>query len=141
MKTIEVYRGVVHPWLCDAMGHLTTRHYVAMFDDAAYHLFAALGFTSAHLDAGIGIADVKATISYREELRAGELVLVRAGVTRVGEKSLTMMYFMDNLRTGAVAADQELISVQFDLKARRAIPVLPEIREKAEAMIAAGQSA
>ena len=44
MKMIECYRGVVHPWLCDAMGHLTTRHYVGMFDDAGYHLLAALGF-------------------------------------------------------------------------------------------------
>ena len=33
-------RAVVHPWLCDMMGHLTTRHYVGMFDDAAYALFA-----------------------------------------------------------------------------------------------------
>lgn len=36
---LPVYRGVVHPWLCDAMGHLTTRHYLAMFDDAIYHLY------------------------------------------------------------------------------------------------------
>ena len=52
---IECYRGVVYPWLCDSMGHMTTRHYTAMFDDASYHMFAALGFTPDHLAAGIGL--------------------------------------------------------------------------------------
>ena len=33
-----VQKSVAHPWMCDVLGHLTTRHYVAMFDDAAYHL-------------------------------------------------------------------------------------------------------
>ena len=26
-KARETYRGVVHPWQCDVMGHLTTRFY------------------------------------------------------------------------------------------------------------------
>jgi len=38
-ETARVHFGVAHPWLCDSMGHLTSRHYVAMFDDASYHFF------------------------------------------------------------------------------------------------------
>ena len=33
-RPIDCGLAVVHPWLCDAMGHLTTRHYLGMFDDA-----------------------------------------------------------------------------------------------------------
>ena len=50
---MECYRGVVHPWLCDAMGHMTTRHDMAMFDDGSYHLLAALGFEPRHLAEGV----------------------------------------------------------------------------------------
>jgi acyl-CoA thioester hydrolase len=135
MAMVEVYRGVVHPWLCDVMGHMTTRHYAAMFDDAAYHLLAHLGFTADHLKQGIGIADVQATLRYKAELGPGELVLIRGGVSRLGEKSLTMLYQMENLRTHETAAEMEMISVQFDLKARKAVPLLPEIRTRAEAML------
>lgn len=133
---IECYRGVVHPWLCDSMGHMTTRHYTAMFDDASYHLFAALGFTPDHLAAGIGLADVKMTTSFLAELNAGALVLVYGRVVRVGNKSMTAHYRMNNLHTGELAAELESISTQFDLKARKAVPLLPEIRANAERLLA-----
>lgn len=132
---IECYRGVVHPWLCDNMGHMTTRHYTAMFDDASYHLFAALGFTPDHLAAGIGIADVKLTTTFLAELNAGTLVIVHGRVVRVGTKSITTQYRMRNLHTGEIAAELEAVTTQFDLDARRAVPLLPEIRANAERML------
>lgn len=128
----ECYRGVVHPWLCDNMGHMTTRHYTAMFDDASYHMFAALGFTPDHLAAGIGIADVKMTTSFLAELNAGALLIIKGHVTRLGTKSLTAVYRMENLHTGETAATLEAVTTQFDLKSRRAVPLLPEIRASAE---------
>ena len=134
---MECYRGVVHPWLCDQMGHMTTRHHVAMFDDASYHLLAAIGFTPAHLDRGVGFADVRMTIDYRAELRAGSLVLVRGTVTGLRERSMTTRYRMEAVHDGALAAELEAVTVQFDLAARRAIALLPEIRAGAERLAAA----
>jgi len=128
MEPIECYRGVVHPWQCDAMDHFTTRFYVGMFDDAAYHLFAAVGFTAAHLKRGIGFADLKTTLSYLAELKAGDLVLVRGAVRKLGTKSLTAYYTMSNIETGVVSAEMEAITVQFDLHARKAIPIADDIR-------------
>jgi acyl-CoA thioester hydrolase len=136
MKMIECYRGVVHPWLCDAMGHMTTRHYVGMFDDAGYHLLAALGFAASHIDNGVGFADVRHVITYKAELRVGELLLIRCGVLRVGETSLTALYRMEALESGATAAEMEVVMVQFDLRKRQSMSVLPEIRTKAEAFMA-----
>ena len=125
---IECYRGVVHPWLCDMMGHMTTRHYTAMFDDGSYHLLAAIGYCPQMLAGGIGFADVKLTTSFKAELNAGALVIIHGSVAAVGGKSLTTFYRMANLNTGEVAAELESVTVQFDLKMRRAIALLPEIR-------------
>ncbi|MBX3532344.1 MAG: thioesterase family protein [Rhizobiaceae bacterium] len=130
MQPIECYRGVVHPWQCDAMGHFTTRFYMGMFDDAAYHLLAAAGFTAAHLKRGLGFADLKTTLSYLEELKAGDLVVVDGAVVKVGTKSLTTRYRMFNLASGEVAAEMEAVTVQFDLRTRKAIPIENDIREK-----------
>jgi len=41
------YRGVVYPWQCDAMGHFTTRFYMAVFDEAAWHFLWEAGFDPA----------------------------------------------------------------------------------------------
>lgn len=131
MSPVDCYHGVVHPWMCDMMGHFTTRYYVAMFDDAAYHLLAAIGLTSKQIKAGIGIADLKTTLSYKAELHAGDLVAITGRVIRIGDKSITAAYEMKNVYTGVLAAEMEAISVQFDLNARRAISVIPEIREAA----------
>jgi acyl-CoA thioester hydrolase len=133
---IECYRGVVHPWLCDLMGHLTTRHYAAMFDDGSYHLLAAIGCTPHHIREGVGFADVKATFTYKSELRAGDLLVIQGQIVRVGEKSLTAHYAMKNLSNGVTAAEMESVTVQFDLRARKAIPLVPEFREGAEALLA-----
>lgn len=142
-QEIECYRGVVHPWLCDAMGHMTTRHYTAMFDDGSYHLLAALGFGPDMLARRIGFADVNLNMNFKAELGVGDLVVVTGGVEKIGGKSMITRYTMRNLATGDVAADLVASTVQFDLAARRAIEVLPEIRANArrlfpEAEIAAG---
>ena len=48
---ILVQKSVAHPWMCDVLGHMTTRHYVAMFDDAAYHmLYSVFGWTGSSDD-------------------------------------------------------------------------------------------
>jgi acyl-CoA thioester hydrolase len=134
-KGVECYRGVVHPWMCDFMGHMTTRHYTAMFDDASYHMLAALGFTPAHLRNGTGFADVKLTTSFKSELHSGALVVVHGEVVGIGNKSLSVDYRMTQLDTGTVAAEMESVTVQFDLKRRRAIALIPEIRAGAEARL------
>ncbi len=118
--------AVVHPWLCDGMGHLTTRHYLAMFDDASYHLFAALGYDSLAAEwQGIGWADVRHEIEYKGELQSGALVTIDGKVTMLGNSSLSTsfrLYQLGETRPRATLAGR---TVCFDLEARRSRP-LPE---------------
>ena len=129
-----VYQGVVHPWLCDAMGHLTTRHYMGMFDDASYHLLRQLFGYAGPFGAfeGKGWADVKHVIEYKAEVPAGTLVEVRGELVKLGTKSITARYELINLATGGIAATMESITAYFDLAARKAIPITDEMRAAAE---------
>jgi acyl-CoA thioester hydrolase len=130
---LALYKGVVHPWLCDAMGHLTTRHYMAMFDDASYHLYhQVLGYTGPSGEyEGKGWADVKHVIEYKGEVAAGTLVEVRGELVKLGGKSLSARYELVNLATGEVAATMESITAYFDLAARKATPITDAMRAKA----------
>jgi acyl-CoA thioester hydrolase len=127
-------RAVVHPWLCDMMGHLTTRHYVGMFDDAAYALFAqATGWNADDpAFAGMGWADVRHEIEYKDEVPAGALVEIFGTITRVGNSSLETRYEMRRASTGAVAATILAKTVFFDLKQRKASPLTEAMRQGIE---------
>ena len=130
---INTYFGVVHPWLCDAMGHLTTRHYVGMFDDASYHLLAAL---DANLDEmrqeDRGFADVKSTLEYKGELHSGALIEIRSTLLSLGNKSFTHRHAMYNRGNSQLAATMENTTVAFDLKTRRAVPLFDHFRRASE---------
>ena len=128
-----IFNGVVHPWLCDVMGHLTTRHYVAFFDDASYFwLDKIFGWNGDQvLKDGLGFADVKHTIEYQAEAAAGDLLEVRASLIKLGGKSFTTEYQMYNLSKDEVAATLESICVYFDTNARKAIPITDEMRSQA----------
>ncbi|MDG1997092.1 MAG: acyl-CoA thioesterase [Emcibacteraceae bacterium] len=128
-----IFNGVVHPWLCDVMGHMTTRHYVAFFDDASYFwldkIFSWNGDQA--LKNGLGFADVKHTIEYQAEAATGDLLEVRACLTKLGGKSFTTEYQMYNLSKDEIAAKLESICVYFDTNTRKAIPITDQMRLRA----------
>lgn len=128
-----IFNGVVQPWLCDVMGHLTTRHYVAFFDDASYFwLNKIFGWSGEQASKdGLGFADVKHTIEYKAEAVAGDLLEVRARLTKLGGKSFTTHYEMYNISKDEVAATLESICVYFDTNARKAIAITDEMRAQA----------
>lgn len=127
---IDCGLAVVHPWLCDAMGHLTTRHYLGMFDDAAYHLFACFEYYPEMAKSeGWGWADVQHEINYRSELLSGDLVRLDGRVLKVGQTSLATEYRMFNRRENSLAATLSARTVCFDLEARKSKPVPDQIRK------------
>jgi len=137
-KLIETHRGVVHPWLCDALGHLTTRNYMAMFDDAGWHLLLALGLSpGGMLQQKRSWADVRHEIEYLRELTEGELVLIRSTPVKVGGKSLTYRHEMSNAESGGVCATMTVTAVYFDLDQRKAIPIDETLRQKIESWLVA----
>jgi acyl-CoA thioester hydrolase len=131
---VVVNKGIAQPWECDVMGHLTTRFYVAMFDDASYHfLYQVFGWTiSAHETGKYGWADVRHVIEYKAEVSAGDVLEIRAHLQKIGTKSFTTLYEMVNLAKDEVAATLESICVYFDLEERAAIAITDEMRETAQ---------
>ena len=130
---VLVQKSVAHPWMCDVLGHMTTRHYVAMFDDAAYHmLYNVFGWTgSSDNENRIAWADVQHTLDYKAEVSAGDLLEIQAKLTKVGNKSITIYYEMKNLGNGEVAATLQVVCVLFDLNTRESVKMSDELRQLA----------
>ena len=130
---VIVQKSVAHPWMCDVLGHMTTRHYVAMFDDAAYHmLYEVFGWTGSSDDENkIAWADVNHTIDYKAEVSAGDILEIEAKLKKIGNKSITIYYEMRNLGKNEVAASLQVISVLFDLESRESVEISEELKQLA----------
>lgn len=133
----EAYRGVVHPWLCDIMQHMTTRHYVAMFDDASYHLGHECGIEINPETSDFGFVDVKHTIEYIDELKAGDLIVIKCAIVKIGNSSYVSKYEMYNLKGMTLSATMEAVTVYFDLKARKSSPLTKDFHAKASKLLIA----
>jgi acyl-CoA thioester hydrolase len=118
------------------MGHMNVQHYVGMFDQAAFHFQAALGLKFHHLkEEGEVLIDAQHTIQYKREQPVGSLVTISSCLTRMGTKSVTALHRMVNTETGDLAATSEIVSVYFDLRTRKSLPIPGDIKAKLQAHV------
>lgn len=126
------YKGVVFPVQCDVMGHMNVQHYIAAFDQASWHLVAAAGYKSAWLEERkLGWADRHYDVDFLDELPVGSLIEVCSKIVKVGRTSLTLHHAMHNSETGVLCAEITIVTILFDLVARKATPLPPEMVEGA----------
>ena len=132
------YRGVVYPWHCDHMGHMNVMWYVGKFDEATWNLFASIGITPAYVrDQRHGMAGLQQNITYKKELIAGDVVLVRSEILEVREKVIRFQHELFNGEEGELAAVCELTVVHLDLRTRKSRPFPAEIAARARANLRA----
>ncbi len=127
---VETYRGAVYPWHCDTMGHMNTQFYTAIFDSASFHMLSRLVPYSQMQARKHGWADVKMTVVYEHETPAGALVHVRSTLTRLGSKAIEYRHSLLNSESGVLHATADIVTVLFDLTARKALPIDDAIRAK-----------
>ena len=136
------YRGVVYPWHCDHVGHMNVMWYVGKFDEATWQLFAMFGLTPSFLrEQGRGMAAVQQNITYKRELRAGDIVSIRSGVLEVKEKAIRFFHEMRNDETDEIAATAEMTGVHLDTVRRKSCPFPEQVFERARALILPGEGA
>ncbi len=99
------YRGAVYPWHCDHMGHMNIMWYAGKFDEANWNFFVLLGITPSYLrNEARGMAALEQSTSYRKELLAGEVVVVRSRLLEMRDKVIRFGHEMVNAESGEVAA-------------------------------------
>jgi len=135
-KFAVTYRGTVYPWQCDHMGHMNVMWYTGKFDEASWHILAALGLTRARLRReSAGMAAVEQQVEYKRELRAGDIVTVRSTVLEAKDKTIRLRHEMRNDETGELAAATVVVGVYIDATVRKARHLPFDVRERAELMI------
>ena len=131
---IETWRGMAHPWNCDSMGHMNTRFYAAIYDDASFHFLARLAPSRAQKESGLGWADVRQLIEYKQEVASGALLLVRTMLRRLGRTSVEYRHELRDAETDRLHSSSDQVTVLFDLAARAAAPLDEAMRQRGAAL-------
>ena len=134
-KGMQTFLGVVHPWMCDVMGHMSARHYMAMFDDASFYLLGIIANLEIRPGAATGWADVRYEIDYRAEVHPGTLIAITSRIERIGRSSVTIVHTMEGALDKLPRAQAMAVTVHFDMTKREAAPLPPDIRARAEALL------
>jgi len=130
------YRGVVHQWHCDHMGHMNVMWYVGKFDEATWNLGAMMGMTSQYLkDTKRGMAAVEQRISYRREALVGDIIVIRSAVLEVKPKSVRFVHEMFRGDGGDHLATMVVTGVHIDIVARRSTQFEPQVFAASQGMI------
>ncbi len=110
--------------------------YVGKFDEATWQFFAMFGLTPSFLrEENRGMAALQQNITYKRELRAGDVVSIRSGVLEIREKVIRFFHEMYNDETGEIAATAEMTGVHLDTVLRKSCPFPVRAFERANAYI------
>jgi acyl-CoA thioester hydrolase len=125
---LETYRGVVYPWQMDHMDHMNVQFYTARFDEATWHLFAALGMSTGYFRKNKrGMAALEQRTLYRKELQAGALIRIASELLEAKPKTIRFVHRMYEIESGEEVATTELVGAHIDTDARKAVPFPEDI--------------
>ena len=119
-KQTITFRGVVYPWQCDHMGHMNVMWYTGRFDEATWQLFGHIGLTPSYMrEHKRGMAGLQQDTSYKRELMAGDLIVIRSQVLEMREKVIRFYHEMFNAENGEIAATTMLTAVHTNRETRK----------------------
>ena len=121
----------------DLMEHMNIRHYIGIFDDAAWHMFATFGMDNDYYrHSGSGAFALEHHIRYLAEVRLHETVAIHTRVLARTAKRVHFMHFMHNQTRDNVAATFEVVGAHADLSQRRMSPFPPAIGQRIDDLVA-----
>lgn len=115
---IEVRYGDLDP-----QGHLNNARYLTYMEQARIQYIRSLGLwrSDTFLDIGIILAEI--TITFKSPVLFGQPVRVGARVTRLGNKSMDMVYTIEDSRDGRELANGSSVLVTYDYASGKTVPI------------------
>ena len=133
---VEVWRGSVAAWECDQMGHMNVRFYMAHAMEGLVELAARLGLPGAfraNAEATLVVRDHH--IRFLREARAGDPLVMRAGVVAVDDEHVRILQLLFHARSGELAATFLTLAAHATARERRPFAWPQRVREAARPLM------
>jgi acyl-CoA thioester hydrolase len=134
LAEIEVWRGSVAAWECDAMGHLNVGFYVAKSMEALAVMAAELGLPQAFAPTAQATLIVREQyIRFLREARMNTPLAMTGGVLDIGDEEARLLFVLRH-PTGDMAATFQTVVAHATAREGRAFPWPDRVRARAEAL-------
>lgn len=114
----------------DPQWHVNNSRFLTYMEQARLDYLQHLGFFDgkSFLDYRLIIADVH--VSYKAPIELGQRVRVGTRTAKIGTKSITFEYVIEDEQTGGICATGEVVGVCYNFRTHETLPVPDEWREK-----------
>ncbi len=112
----------------DPQGHVNNAKYLTYMEQGRVAYLAHLGLWRGDSFLDLGIILAQAQVTYLFPLRFGQPLQVGVRVSRLGNKSLTMEYSLQEATNGQEAAQGSSVLVAYDYRRGCSIPIPEEWR-------------
>jgi acyl-CoA thioester hydrolase len=121
---IEVRYGDLDP-----QGHVNNARFLTYMEQARVFYFKQMRVWEggSFLNFGIILADVQ--ITFRKAIHFGDTVRVGMRISRLGNKSMTSEYRLEDARDGSEFASGSSVLVAYDYRNKRTIPIPEDWRK------------
>lgn len=132
-------RAQIAPIDMDGDGRLQAARIIGWGSNAAPHVWARIGFDQPRLDAaGLGRVAMEMRLTRAPvSPRVGDLVRLASTFGGASRTTVSLRHHLVDARDGRVAATLEAVALTMDLERRRAVPLPPDVVERARAADAA----
>lgn len=113
----------------DPQGHVNNAKYLTYIEQARIEYIGKLGLWDgdSFLDIGIILADAR--ITFQAPILFGQRVRAWVRVSRLGNKSLTMEYRLEDVSSGEDLASASTVLVAYDYRSKQTIPIPQKWRQ------------
>jgi acyl-CoA thioester hydrolase len=114
----------------DPQWHVNNAHFLMFLEQTRFAFLVETGLFDgkSFFDLGLIVADVH--VSYKAPIDMTQIVRVGCRVSKIGNKSMTFEYQIEEEGTGLVFAIGETIMVAYDYRGHQSMPVPKEWKEK-----------
>ena len=114
----------------DPQWHVNNTRYLVYIEQARLEYLRNLGLFEGQnfLDLRMIIADVH--VAFLAPIELGQKVRVGTRAAKIGNKSITFEYRIEDSENGKLLATGEVVGVTYDYRSHTTIPVPPDWREK-----------
>ena len=124
---IEVRYGDLDP-----QGHVNNACYLTYMEQARIAYIQTLGLWPGGTFLDIGIILAEAQVAFNSPILYGQKLRVGVRVSRLGNKSLTMDYLLEDAENGKRLASGSSVLVTYDYRDARSLPIPEDWRKAIE---------
>jgi len=117
----------------DTQWHVNNSRYSTYIEQGRFDYLQHLGLFDGIHFASLGLIVADVHIAYLAQIKLNQQVRVGVRTSRIGTKSLTLEYEIQDTTTGELLAKAESVMVAYDYERQQTIPLSPEKRAAIEA--------